>query len=37
VTRGDEHHIADTVEAARNFRNGTDISFETWVADEASG
>jgi len=34
VTRGDEHRIADILDAAEKLAQRLDIPFETWVEDE---
>jgi hypothetical protein len=34
VTPGDEHRIADILEAATKLSQRLDISYEDWLADE---
>lgn len=34
MTRGDEHRVADILDAAQKLAERLGISFETWVADE---
>ncbi len=34
MTRGDEHRIADILDAAQKLAQRLDIPFETWVGDE---
>jgi uncharacterized protein with HEPN domain len=34
VTRGDDHRVADILDAAQKLSERLDVDFETWVADE---
>lgn len=34
MTRGDEHRVADILDAAQKLSERLSISFESWVADE---